>query len=106
MKLLPEFEPGFLGVIVGGIVVKVITSKRLTFWSGMVTVITATFCAVVFTDPISYYLGVTDNSLRYAVAALLVFTGEGVVRFLIDVTSTSAGFKSFLTDVIRAWRGK
>lgn len=103
---LPDFEPGFLGVIIGGTVVKLITSKRMTLWSGVVTVICATFCAVVFTDPISYYLGVSDNSLRYAVAALLVFTGEGLVRFLIDTTSTSTGIKSFLTDIIRAWRGK
>lgn len=106
MRWPPDLEWGLLGVIASGTLVKLITSKRLTFWSGIVTVVTATFCAVVFTDPISFYLGVDDNSLRYAVAALLVFTGEGIVRFLIDVTSTSKGFQHFLTEIIRAWRGK
>lgn len=103
---IPDPEWGLLGTIIGGTIVKLLTSKRLTLWSGVVTVVAATFCAYVFTDPVAYYLGVTDNKLRYAVAALIVFTGEGVVRFLIDITSTSDGLKGFLADIIRAWRGK
>lgn len=103
---LPDFEPGMLAVMAVGTAIKLVTSKRLTIRTGIITVITATFCAVVFTDPIAHVVGVDDNALRYAICALLVFTGEGIVRFLIDLTSDQQTFRSFLTDIIRAWRGK
>ena len=103
---LPDFEPGLLAVIVGGSLIKLVTSKRLTMWSGLVTVVTAVFCAVVFTDPIAHVLNVQESSLRYAICALLVFTGEGIVRFIIDLTSDQQSLRTFIVDAIRAWRGK
>lgn len=103
---LPEMEWGLLGVIASATFVKLITSRRQTAWANIVSSITAVFCGYIFTDPLAFYLGVEDNNLRYAICALLVLTGEGIVRFLVDVTSTSENAKTFLMDLIRAWRGK
>lgn len=103
---IPEIDLGLLAVVAGGAFVKVITSKRLTLWGGIVTVTMAVFSAVVFTEPIAYLLGVEETSLTLAIAALLTLTGEGVVRTVIDTFDDKESAKSFIVDMLRAWRGK
>ena len=103
---MPELEWGLLSVMVAGVVVKLATSKRLTFRSGTATAIVSIFCGYVFTDPIANWFSVTDQSMRYAICGLVVLTGEGFVRFIIDVTSSTEDLKNALRDVFQIWRGK
>jgi hypothetical protein len=99
---LPEIDAALLTVIVAGATVKLMTSKRLTKWGAVVSAFTAIFTALVFTDAVASLLGATESALRYAIAAMLALTGEGLVRIVID---TSNDPKKLL-EWLRAWRGK
>ena len=82
--------------------IKVATSYA-GFWQGVVSACAGIGCAFLFTGSIAEYLHLTDGSQQvYGVAGLLTITGEGLVRWLVNVSKDpSSLIKAFFKKSIK-----
>ena len=102
---LPEIDPAFVLAILGSVVIKLRTSRRLGLVAVCFVVFAAVFSAVAFTDLAAFLLGIGSGNARYGLAALLALTGEGLMRALIGYSNDPKSGVSALAELIRAWRG-
>lgn len=77
--------------VVGAAIFKVWTSKNrhTNLWGAGLTGAFAVFCPYVFTDPLLHIMGWGDG-YKIIVAALLTLTGEGVMRWIVNLTPDRA----------------
>ena len=77
--------------VLGAAVFKVWTSKdkHANWWGAALTGAFAVFCPYVFTDTILAIMGWGD-SYKIIVAALLTLTGEGIMRWIVNLTPEKA----------------
>lgn len=85
----------------GAAVLKIILSPWLGVVKGVISVASALLVAIIFTDPLLAYLNLNPTVYRNAVAALVALTGEGVVRWLLQLVSDPTK----ILAVVKAWRG-
>lgn len=64
-------------------------SKNRTWWGSALTGAFAVFCPYVFTDEVLRVLGWGDG-YKILVAALLTLTGEGIMRWIVNLTPERA----------------
>lgn len=86
---------------IGSALLKILLSPWMGFWKGLASVVAALFCAIVFTEPLLNYLNMDPETYKAALAALIALTGEGVVRWLLQI-ATEPGK---LAEIIRYIRG-
>ena len=86
----------------GSAALKIALSPWMGFWKGAVSVGAALFCAIVFTEPVLDYLNMDPETYKAALAALIALTGEGVVRWLLQI-ATEPGK---LAAMIKTLRGE
>lgn len=84
----------------GAVVVKLLTSPYHSIWRAAVQIVTAVFCAWVFTDPVIDWLDLDPDTYKNPVAALVAITGEGIVRALLLAANNPKEFIALL----RYWR--
>lgn len=72
-------------IAVGATLIKVATSARKSIGSVVVTVFAALFAAYVFTDPALAFTKLDPEVYRNPMAALMALTGEGLMRFIINL---------------------
>lgn len=85
----------------GAAVLKIILSPWLGLVKGLLSVAAALLVAIIFTDPLLVYLNMNPAVYKNAVAALVALTGEGIVRWLLQLVSDPAKILAF----VKAWRG-
>lgn len=85
----------------GAAVLKIILSPWLGVVKGVISVASALLVAIIFTDPLLAYLNLNPTAYKNAVAALVALTGEGVVRWLLQLVSDPTK----VLAVVKAWRG-
>lgn len=85
----------------GAAVLKIILSPWLGVVKGVISVASALLVAIIFTDPLLAYLHLNPTAYKNAVAALVALTGEGVVRWLLQLVSDPTK----ILAVVKAWRG-
>lgn len=95
-----DFEPGFVLVIISAAFIKVASSQRLTWRGGVFTAFTAVFAAIVFTDPLAFYLGVEQGFLKNGLAALLALTGEGFMRLAMEMSGDRGLLNKFVERIL------
>lgn len=82
--------------------IKVSRSGGLKFLPAIATGGTAIFCAAVGTEPAAHYLGIEEPFTKYALAALIALTGEGLIRLAIDLSDNPRE----IISLWKQWRGK
>lgn len=85
----------------GAAALKIILSPWLGVLKGLLSVASALLVATIFTDPLVAYLNLNPDAYKTAVAALVALTGEGVVRWMLQLVSDPARILAF----VKAWRG-
>lgn len=68
---------------------------------GAISFVSAVFLAMIFTDPVLTYLNLNPETYKSAIAALVTLTGEGVVRWLLQVVDKPTR----IWELIKLWRG-
>ncbi len=91
----------FWAATAGATTIKLLTSPFHSFTRACMNVFAAMFSSYVFTEPTLDWLGLDANTYRYAIAALLALTGEGLMRLAIQIVNDPTRVIAFL----RAWRG-
>ena len=86
----------------GSALLKILLSPWMGFWKGVISIVAALFCAIVFTEPVLDYLNMDPETYKAALAALIALTGEGVVRWLLQI-ATEPGK---LAAMIKTLRGE
>jgi hypothetical protein len=86
---------------IGSAMLKILLSPWMGLWKGLASVVAALFCAIVFTEPVLGYLNMDPETYKAALAALIALTGEGVVRWLLQI-ATEPGK---IADMIKSLRG-
>lgn len=86
----------------GSAMLKILLSPWMGFWKGTISVVAALFCAIVFTAPVLDYLNMDPETYKAALAALIALTGEGIVRWLLQI-ATEPGK---LAAMIKSLRGE
>lgn len=94
-------DVAFWFAALGSAMLKILLSPWMGFWKGAISVASALFCAIVFTEPVLDYLNLNPETYKAALAALIALTGEGVVRWLLQI-ATEPGK---LAKAIKALRG-
>lgn len=95
------FDPFFILATVGGTIVKLLTSPYGSLLRALLTAFVAIFSAIIFTDPILKLINLDPNFYRNAMAAVVAMTGEGVARWIINLSSDPPKLLEFLAK----WRG-
>ncbi len=95
-------EGGFWLAVAGATVVKLVTSENHSLGRIAAMVACALFSAWAFTKPTIAYLELNPDQYEVLVAAVWALTGEGIMRSLISITSSSEKILEF----INALRGK
>lgn len=85
----------------GAAFVRVVTSENHSFTRSILTVFAAVFSAYFFTSPVVHWLGLPAAVYTNPVAALLALTGEGIMRWIINL----ANDPTKALDIIKVWRG-
>ena len=80
----------FWVAVAGATLFKLITSPTSTIRSAALTVLAAVFSAWAFTDFVIAYFDLSSDVYQIPVAALVALTGEGVMRWLTNLTPTKA----------------
>jgi hypothetical protein len=77
--------------IIGAAAFKVWTSKERhkSVWGAAATGAFALFCPYIFTDPLLSIMG-WGEGYKIIVAALLTLTGEGIMRWMVNLTPDKA----------------
>ena len=83
--------------VAGAAFIKLMTSPWHSPTRAVITVSAAVFSAWAFTDPVVDWLKLDPELYRNAVAAVLALTGEGLMRWLINITPER---------FIEVWRGR
>jgi len=96
-----EFDWKFLLAILGGALIRLVTSEKHSLWRSAISVLVAVFAALVFTDPVMAFLAFPEEPYRNGIAALLALTGEGAMRFAISLSNDPTKLRSLL----RKWLG-
>lgn len=86
---------------VGASFVKIALSPWLGIVKGLISIATALIVAVIFTDPVVTYLNLNPEAYRTAVAALVALTGDGLVRWLLQLVSNPTK----IVEIVKVWRG-
>ena len=86
---------------IGSAFLKILLSPWMGLWKGLASVVAALFCAIVFTEPLLNYLNMDPETYKSALAALIALTGEGVVRWLLQIATEPGKF----TEMLRNLRG-
>ncbi len=92
----------FWAAVIGATVLKVATSAYQSILRVIVMVVAALFCALVFTDSVIDILGLSEETYRIPMAALLALMGESAIRMVLGWFENN---QEILEKVIRAWRG-
>lgn len=87
----------FWVAMVFAVLVKLRASPTLTRGAAVTTTISAVAGALIFTGPMTAYLGLDATTMQFAVAALVALTCEHVARLVLNLTPK---------DVLDLWRGK
>lgn len=91
--------------IIGGTVIKVITSPYQGVLKAGVTVAAAFFAPLVFTESTVAWLetwGAAASTTRIPVAVLWTLTGEGIMRLVIEISRKPER----IIELWKLWRGK
>jgi hypothetical protein len=99
--MIEKHDVPFWLAVGGATVVKLLTSPYAGFVRALATVIAAVFSAYFFTQPAMHFLGLDPEAYTTAMAAIMALTGEGAMRFAIQISNDPAK----LLDWLRAWRG-
>lgn len=78
-------------------VVKLRASRNMSRWMVIVTILTATGSALVFTKPVLNWLDLDGETYTAGVAALVALTAEHLMRQLLEIR---------IVDLLKAWKGK
>lgn len=81
--------------VVGAAFFKLITSPHHTLSRAILTGAVAIYCPVLFTEPALRFLQ-WDDSYKVLIAAVLTLTGEGVMRWIMNLTPE---------QMINLWKG-
>lgn len=85
--IMNDFDLKIWITVAIAIVFKLITSQSLSLMKAIVTVISAIFCAWVFTEPVLIFFNMDKESYELPMAAVLALTGEGLIRWLIQISN-------------------
>jgi hypothetical protein len=99
--MIEKHDLAFWMSVGGATVVKLITSPYAGFVRALATVIAAVFSAYFFTQPAMHFLGLDPETYTTAMAAVMALTGEGAMRFLIQLSNDPTR----AIDILRMWRG-
>lgn len=94
-------DVSFWASVVGAAVLKLLFSPFQSWWKSFSTMVSAVFCAWVFTAPVMDLMGWNPDIYENAVAAVIALMGEGVMRMIIQVWQDPR----LAIDFIRAVRG-
>jgi hypothetical protein len=98
---MEKHDLAFWTAVGGATLVKLVTSPYTGFVRVLATVIAAVFSAYFFTQPAMDALGLDHETYTTAMAALMALTGEGIMRFIINLSNDPTK----ALDWIKAWRG-
>lgn len=87
-------------VAIGAAILKIALSPWAGYLAVLISFGAGLFSAFVFADPVMAYFNLDQNIYRNLAIAVVVMTGEGVVRWLIYVSSKP----SRIIDLIKLWR--
>lgn len=79
------------------VLIKLRASPTLTRVGAVLTTVAAVTGALVFTKPITAWMGLDAETMQFAVAALVALTCEHVARLVLNTT---------IADAVKMWRGK
>ena len=97
-----EIDWRFWVAVLGAAIIRVMTSESHSFWRSITTVAAAVFAAWTFTDSALHWFNLPVETYRVPIAALLALTGEGAMRFVINIINDP--MKAL--DFWQKWRGK
>jgi hypothetical protein len=86
---------------VGATILKILLSPWAGFLRAAISVASALFLAVVFTEALVSYLSLNPDTYRTPVAALVALTGEGLTRWLLQLVDDPKK----LVSLFKVWRG-
>lgn len=92
---------GFWLAAFGAAALKVVLSPWFGLWKGVLSVFTAVVVAILFTDPVVAYLNLNPQVYKIAVAALIALTGEGIVRWILQLVTDPAK----ILEIVKVFRG-
>lgn len=99
---MDEFDLKIWITVTIAIIFKLITSESLSVIKAIATVISAVFCAWVFTEPVLMFFEMDKETYKLPMAAVLALTGEGIIRWLIKVSNNP----NEIFETIRKLKGK
>lgn len=99
---MDEFDLKIWISVTVAIIFKLITSESLSLMKAIATVISAVFCAWVFTEPVLMFFQMDKETYELPMAAVLALTGEGIIRWLVSISNDPKE----IIDMIRKLRGK
>lgn len=82
--------------VLGAAVFKVALSPWYSLKRAAVTLSAACFCAWLLTDPALHFMNLAPEVYGYPAAALMAFTGDGIIRWLMRMTPEK---------LLAMWRG-
>lgn len=94
-----DHDIAFWFAALGSAFLKILLSPWMGFWKGIASVAAALFCAIVFTEPLLNYLNMDPETYKAALAALIALTGEGVVRWVLQVATEPGKFAEMLRNI-------
>lgn len=99
--MIEKHDLAFWLAVGGATVVKLLTSPYGGPIRALATVIAAVFSAYFFTQPAMAALGLDPNTYTTAMAAVMALTGEGAMRFIINVSNDPTK----ALEILKMWRG-
>jgi len=101
---MEKHDLGFWIAAFGAAVVKLLTSEYGGLLKAIVTVMTAIFSAYFFTTPAMVILGLEPAVYTTAMAAVMALTGEGFMRWVMNVVTSLPSDPNKIVALIRQWR--
>lgn len=88
-------------VAIGATILKVLLSPWAGFLRAAISIVSALFLAVVFTEALVSYLNLNPETYKTPVAALVALTGEGLTRWLLQLVADPRK----IVSLFKVWRG-
>lgn len=86
---------------IGATILKVLLSPWAGFMRAAISLVSALFLAVIFTDALVAYLNLDPLTYKTPVAALVALTGEGLTRWLLQLVADPKK----IVALFKIWKG-
>lgn len=97
-------DVAFWVATVGATIVKLLTAVDRSWRRALATAVAAILSAYIFTDASLSIFGLDPDTFRVPAAALWALTGEGLMRWAIDLSHNLPNNPKEIMDLIRDWR--